>query len=148
TVRDLGEPPPPYGGHGRRPKAPFRGVRAFCGALPAGAWTKLTVPDGERGPLGVEGVAPPVEAEIDRRVVGFEETLVVVRYTDGGVLKHDYHLSNAAPGTPLSEFARVAKAAHRVEECLKRSKGEAGLGEYQVRNWRGWHHHMALSLIA
>ena len=50
--------------------------------------------------------------------------------------------------TPLSEFARVAKASHRIEECLKRSKGEAGLGEYQVRNWRGWHHHMALSLIA
>jgi SRSO17 transposase len=74
--------------------------------------------------------------------------LVVVRFVDGGVLKHDYHLSNAAPGTPLAEFARVAKASHRIEECLKRSKGEAGLGEYQVRNWRGWHHHMALSLIA
>ena len=85
---------------------------------------------------------------MDRRVVGFEETLVVVRYTDGGVLKHDYYLSNADPGTPLSEFARVAKASHRVEDCLKRSKGEAGLGEYQVRNWRGWHHHMALSLVA
>jgi hypothetical protein len=50
--------------------------------------------------------------------------------------------------TPLAEFARVAKAAHRIEECLKRSKSEAGLGEYQVRNWRGWHHHMTLSLIA
>ena len=50
--------------------------------------------------------------------------------------------------TPLSEFARVAKAAHRIEECLKRCKSEAGLGEYQVRNWLGWHHHMALSLMA
>ena len=42
----------------------------------------------------------------------------------------------------------MTKAAHRVEECLKRCKSEAGLGEYQVRNWRGWHHHQALSLIA
>jgi SRSO17 transposase len=148
TVRDLEEPPPPYGGHGRRPKAPFRGVRAWCAALPAGAWTKFTVRHGEKGPLEAEIVARRVESKIDRRVVGFEETLVVVRYTDGGVLKHDYHLSNAAPGTPLVEFTRVAKAAHRIEECLKRSKSEAGLGEYQVRNWRGWHHHMALSLIA
>jgi SRSO17 transposase len=147
TVRDL-EEPPPYGGHGRRPKAPFRGVRAWCAALPAGAWTKLTVRDGEKGPLEVEIVARRVESKVDRRVVGFEEMLVVVRFVDGGVLKHDYHLSNAAPGTPLAEFARVAKASHRIEECLKRSKGEAGLGEYQVRNWRGWHHHMALSLIA
>lgn len=148
TIRDLEEPPPEYGGHGRRPKAPFRGVRAWCAALPAAAWTKLTVRDGEKGSLEVEIVARRVESKIDRRVVGFEETLVVVRYTDGGVLKHDYHLSNAAPETRLAEFARVAKAAHRIEECLKRSKSEAGLGEYQVRNWRGWHHHMALSLIA
>ena len=31
---------------------------------------------------------------------------------------------------------------------MKRCKSEAGLGEYQVRNWLGWHHHQALSLIA
>src|SRR5206468_1233712 len=148
SIRDLEAEPPPYGGHGRRPKVPFRGVRAWCAALPAGAWTKLTVRDGEKGPLEVEIVARRVESKIDRRAVGFEETLVVVRYTDGGMLKHDYHLSNAAAGTPLAEFARVAKAGHRIEECLKRSKSEAGLGEYQVRNWLGWHHHMALSLIA
>jgi SRSO17 transposase len=148
SIRDLEEQPPPYGGHGRHPKAPFRGVRAWCEALPAEAWTKLTVRDGEKGPLEVEIVSRRVESKIDRRVVGFEETLVVVRYEDGGVLKHDYHLSNAARDTPLSEFARVTKAAHRVEDCLKRCKSEAGLGEYQVRNWRGWHHHMALSLIA
>ena len=127
TIRDLEEPPPPYGGHGRWPKAPFRGVQAWRAALPAGAWTKLTVRDGEKGPLEVAIVARRVESKIDRRVVGFEETLVVLRYTDGGVLKHDYHVSNAAPDTPLSEFVRVAKAAHRVEECIKRSKGEAGL---------------------
>src|SRR5262249_57821686 len=102
TIRDLEEQPPPYGGHGRRPKAPFRSVHAWCAALPAGAWTKLTVRDGEKGPLEVEIIARGVESKIDRRVVGFEETLVVIRSTDGGVLKHDYHLSNAAPDTPLS----------------------------------------------
>jgi SRSO17 transposase len=148
TVRDLEEQPPSYGGHGRRPKAPFRGVRAWSETLPAGAWTELTVRDGEKGPLQVEVVARPVESRVDRRVVGFAETLVVVRFEDGGVLKHDYYLSNADRDTPLEEFARVIKAAHRVEECLKRSKSEAGLGQYQVRNWLGWHHHMALSLIA
>jgi SRSO17 transposase len=148
SIRDLEAEPPPYSGHGRRPKAPFRSVRAWCAALPADAWTKLTVRDGEKGPLEVEVVARRVESKVDRRVVGFEETLVVIRFEDAGVLKHDYYLSNAEPDTPLAEFARVVKAAHRVEECLKRSKSEAGLGAYQVRNWLGWHHHMALSLIA
>jgi SRSO17 transposase len=148
SIRDREAEPPPYGGHGRRPQVPFRGVRAWSEALPARAWTRLKVRDGERGPLEVEIVARRVESKVDRRAVGFEETLVVVRYEDGGVLKHDYHLSNAAPETTLSEFARVTKAAHRVEDGLKRCKSEAGLGEYQVRNWLGWHHHMALSLIA
>ena len=44
--------------------------------------------------------------------------------------------------------ARVARAGHRVEECLQRGKSEAGLAEYQVRTYSGWHHHQALSLIA
>ena len=37
---------------------------------------------------------------------------------------------------------------HRVEECLQRAKGEAGLADYEVRNWRGWHHHQTLALMA
>ena len=117
-------------------------------ARDATEWTRLTVRGGEEGPLEVEIVARRVESKVDRRVVGFEETLFVVRYFDGDVLKHDYTLSNAPRDTPLPEFARVAEASHRIEDSLKRSKSEAGRGEYQVRTWRGWHHHMALSLIA
>jgi hypothetical protein len=65
-----------------------------------------------------------------------------------GRFKHDYYLSNADPEEPLSELARVTRAAHRVEECFRRGKSEAGLADYQMRNWRGWHHHQALSLLA
>jgi hypothetical protein len=39
-------------------------------------------------------------------------------------------------------------AAHRIEEAIKRGKSEVGLSHYEVRNWRGWHHHQVLSLIA
>ena len=35
----------------------------------------------------------------------------------------------------------MAKAEHRIEECLQRAKSEAGLGDYEVRHWKGWHHH-------
>jgi SRSO17 transposase len=148
TIRDLEAEPPPYGGHGRRPKPPFVGMRAWCDALPAEAWTRLTIRDGAKGPLVVEVVARRVESKVERRVVGFEELLVVVRCEAGGKWKYDYHLSNAAATTPLPELARVANAEHRIEECLKRAKSEAGLGDYQVRTWLGWHHHQALSLIA
>jgi SRSO17 transposase len=148
SIRDLEAKPPRYAGKGRRPKTPFQAVRAWCEALPAKAWSRLVVRDGEKGPLEVEIVKRRVESKVERRAVGFEELLVAVRYVDGGKLKYDYHLSNAAVATPLEDLARVAKAEHRIEACLKRSKSEAGLGQYQVRNWEGWQNHQTLSLIA
>jgi hypothetical protein len=45
-------------------------------------------------------------------------------------------------------LARVIKAGTCIEASFKRGKGVAGLDEYQVRTWEGWHHHMALTLIA
>ncbi len=48
----------------------------------------------------------------------------------------------------LRELARVIKAGARIEASFKRGKGEVGMDEYQVRTWHGWHHHMALSLLA
>ena len=42
----------------------------------------------------------------------------------------------------------MAKAEHRIEECLQRSKSEAGLADYEVRNWTGWQQHQTLSLLA
>ena len=48
----------------------------------------------------------------------------------------------------LSELARVIKAGACIEACFKRGKSEVGMDEYPVRTWEGWHHHMALSLMA
>ena len=50
--------------------------------------------------------------------------------------------------TDLDECARVIKQAYRIEESFHRAKGECGLADYQVRNWKGWHHHhVALCLL-
>ena len=48
----------------------------------------------------------------------------------------------------LAELARVIKAGAYIEVSLKRGTSEVGMDEYQVRLWPGWHHHMALSLMA
>ena len=60
----------------------------------------------------------------------------------------DYSLSNAGPEVPLSELVRVRFTRHRIEEVFGAAKGEVGLGQYEVRSWVGWHHHMTLSLLA
>jgi len=90
------------------------------------------------------------QAKIDGRVMRYEETLVVIRSLNqnGEATQYDFYLSNAPRQTPEKEFARVALAAHRIEEAIKRGKSEAGLSHYEVRNWRGWHHHQILSLMA
>lgn len=149
TIRDLSGERPAYLGRGAKPKRPFEQVRRWRESLPENAWTCIEVRDGEKGPLQLEIVTRRVEAKTDRRRVGPEETLVVIRSQDEEkVTKHDYYLSDAPGDTPLREFARVALAAHRVEEGIKRSKSEAGLADYEVRNWAGWHHHQVLSLLA
>jgi SRSO17 transposase len=148
TIRDLDAEVPSYNGQGRRPKQAFQQLRAWCQSLAEDAWTRREVRDAEKGPLLVEVVKRRVVAKIDRRVGG-EETLVVIRtLEEGGTLKHDYYLSNAPVTTSYDEFTRVAKAEHRIEECLQRGKSEAGLADYQVRTWMGWHHHITLSLMA
>jgi SRSO17 transposase len=149
TVRDLAGEVPERGGGGRPPKRAFEQVRAWCQSLAPGAWRRVEVDEGERGPQIVELVATPVVAKTDRGRIGPEELLVVVRSRDdAGAPKHDYYLSDAPPETRLGTLAQVAHAGHRVEECLQRGKSEAGLADYQVRTWSGWYHHQTLSLIA
>jgi SRSO17 transposase len=148
-IRDIKAAPPEYSGRGRYPMNPFMRVDRWCAALPDTAWTTIEVRDGEKGPLTVEVVKRRVQARTPTGGTGPEELLFITRERQAdGTFKHDYYLSNATPEVLLKELARVAKAAHRVEECFQRAKGEAGLGDYQVRNWVGWHHHQTLALLA
>jgi hypothetical protein len=129
--------------------SPFLRLDRWRAALPESAWTRIDVRDGEKGPLVVEVAKRRVQARTETGGTGPEELTFVTRerLTDG-TFKHDYDLSNAVHETPLAELARVSKAAHRIEECFERAKGEAGLADYQVRNWPAWHHHQTLSLLA
>jgi SRSO17 transposase len=150
-MRDVEVEPPEYSGRGRRPQRPWQPVEAWSQSLDDKAWDRIDVRDGSKGPLVVEAVKRRVVSRTHRRQQGDQETLVVIRYRDrdqAQVVKVDYSLSNAVPETPLGECARVAKAEHRIEACLQRSKSEAGLADYEVRNWTGWQHHQTLSLLA
>jgi SRSO17 transposase len=171
TMRDLEAPLPAYAGRGRRPKAPWQSVTAWRLSLPADVWTHLTVRDGEKGPVDIEMVRRRVQTRIERKRSGPEEWLVVTRrpLADDRTLepkaspdatdqdaryRHQYYLtptcvSEVELKTPsLAELARVIKAGACIEASFKRGKGEVGMDEYQVRTWEGWHHHMALSLLA
>lgn len=150
-IRDLELEPPTSQGTGRPPNRPWVRVDKWLAAQPAAAWTTLDVRDGAKGPLIIELLKRRVAARTDKQQQAPDEVLVAIRYRDRDnqcVVKTDYYFSNASAETPLPEFAYAAKAEHRIEECIQNGKSEAGLGDYEVRNWVGWQHHQTLSLIA
>ena len=171
TRRDLEAPLPAYQGRGRRPKAPWHSVSAWRQALDPAEWTRLTVRDGEKGPVGVEMIKRRVQTRLERKRPGPEEWLVVTRRpladdstseekSSPDATEQDSRYRYRYSLTPTcvaaveleepsrAELARVITAGLCIETSFKRGKGEAGMDEYQVRPWQGWHHHMALSLMA
>lgn len=129
------------------------------------------VRDGEKGPLEIELVKRRVQTRLERKRTGPQEWLVVTRrpLADEGTLEpqvsrdaydqdarycYRYYFTptqahaSELEEPSLAEWARVIKAGTCIEASFKRGKSEAGMDAYQVRTWEGWHHHMALTLIA
>jgi SRSO17 transposase len=171
TMRDLEAPSPAYQGRGRRPKAPWQSVTEWRKSLNLHAWRRFTVRDGEKGPVEIEMVKRRVQTRLERKQTGPAEWLVITRRpladdrtwqprasrdaTDqDACYRYQYYLTPTGgsevelPEPSLAELARVIKAGTCIEASFKRGKGEVGMDEYQVRTWQGWHHHMALSLLA
>jgi SRSO17 transposase len=51
-------------------------------------------------------------------------------------------------GTPVPELIRVAGARWAIEESFQTAKNEAGLDQYQVRDYRAWYAHITLAMLA
>lgn len=146
-VRDLQKRRPPrrQAGVGRKREVPFRRVDDWARSQPESRWERLTIRDGEKGPLEVDAMTVRVRAKQEGRI-GPEERLVVMRNV--GESQIDYAFSNAGAEVPLVEMVRAQRQRHRVEEFFGAGKGDAGLGQYEVRSWVGWHHHMTLAMVA
>jgi SRSO17 transposase len=148
NIRDLEcrRPPRRRAGRGRKREVRFCRADVWAARQPDSRWTRMTVSDGERGPLRVDAMTVRVRTKQERRI-GPEERLLVTRTVEAKPQTH-YSLSNAKPDEPLSELVRVRFTRHRIEETFGAGKSETGLGHYEVRSWVGWHHHMTLSLLA
>lgn len=126
----------------------FVPVRQWMTSRPSERWKTIKVRQGHKGWLSVRLVTCRVLAKIEGDV-GDVETLVVSKWRDEtGKPRCDYYLSCSEESTTLDEYARVIKSAYRIEESFRRAKGECGLSDYQVRNWLGWHHHVALAMLS
>src|SRR3954453_24261574 len=88
-------PPRRRAGRGRKREVPFCRADAWAARQPEGRWTRVTIRDGERGPLQVGAMTVRVRTKQDRRI-GPEERLVVSRTVEPKPQVH-YSLSNAGP---------------------------------------------------
>lgn len=144
---------PAWSGHGRPPTqerllagepAP-QTVAAIADTLPTAHWSRQTIKEGAKGPIIAACAALRVVA-VRNQLPGPEVWLVFRRHLESGELK--CYLSNAPCQTPLSTFVWLTAMRWPTESCFKDGKQELGMGDYQVRSWTGWHHHMTLVILA
>jgi SRSO17 transposase len=144
---------PSWSGRGPKPtkerlvegESPSQAVAAMAKSLPADSWSQHVIKEGSKGPMVADFAALRVVAVRDR-MPGPDVWLVLRRHRSDGELK--CYLSNAPEDTPLPEFARLSGMRWPIETCFEDGKQQLGLGDYQVRSWRGWHHHMTLCILA
>jgi SRSO17 transposase len=128
--------------------APQR-VDEWAAQVPAARWQRYRLLEGSKGPLVADFVA--VRVALMRDGLPGPEGWLLVRRTvgEGDEAPADkYYLSNASAETPRSELVRVSGLRWPIEACFAECRQELGLDDYEVRSWRGWHHHRTLVLLA
>ena len=146
-------PPDPGRGPPRQPRpsrAERRTVSERGAALPTEAWREITVAAGSPGPRRCLFSAQRVRATQRRKpgeVLWGEVLWALCRQNIDGS-EPRYCLSNAPEDTPLETLADVGGSRWRIETEFETGKSDVGLDEYETRAWAGWHHHIAMCLLA
>lgn len=147
--------PPAKGRRGRKPTRPKPTeaspspltVAQLAARLPASAWLRHRVCEGAKGPREYAFARVRI---IERRYgqPGPAGWMMVRRPVGGGLPEAKYYLSNAPETVSRAEMAWVGCLRWTVEENFELGKGEVGLDHYEVTKYRGWYHHITLSLLA
>jgi SRSO17 transposase len=135
--------PLPWSGRGRRPKLLRRdaehhpvSVKALALGLPAASWQTISWREGSAGAL----------------ISRFARVRVRAAHHDawpeGDAEPAKYWLATVPPDMPFDRLVDLAKLRWRIERDYQELKQELGLGHYEGRGWRGFHHHATLCIAA
>jgi len=144
---------PDWSGRGPKPtreklladEPPPQTVEAIAATLPDEAWSRHTIKEGEKGPIVADFTTLRVVA-VRNSLPGPEVWLIFRRDVTTGELK--CYLSNAPADTTLETLVWLSGMRWPIETCFEEGKQHIGMGDYQVRSWLGWHHHMTLVILA
>src|SRR6185369_15696033 len=118
--------------------------------LAADAWQSITWRDGSNTPL-ISRFARvrvrPAHDDKHRREPAPEEWLLI-EWPEGDAEPDHYWLSTLPPDISLERMVDLTKLRWRIERDYLDLKQEVGLGHYEGRGWRGFHHHATLCIAA
>jgi SRSO17 transposase len=125
-------------------------VRELAIGLPASAWKKVTWREGTRKPLGSRFTAVrvrPAHRDYEMSEPRAEEWLLI-EWPSQDAAPTKYWLSTLPAQTKLRDLVSLAKHRWIIERDYEELKQELGLGHYEGRGWRGFHHHATLCIAA
>jgi len=149
--------PAPWSGRGRRPTRLRRDaanqpvtLKALALSLPAQDWRTVTWRAGTRGELSSRFAAVRVRpAHRDtKRTEPWPEEWLLIEWPEGDAEPAKYWFSNLPKRSSLKRLVKLAKARWWIERDYQDLKQELGLGHFEGRNWRGFHHHASLCIAA
>ena len=152
-----GQAPKPWSGRGRRPTRlrhdndhqPVSAKDLAIG-LPAQAWRRIAWREGSNTKLVSRFAAVrvrPAQGETSRSEPRAEEWCLI-EWPKGEAEPTKYWFSTLPADTSLTTLVRQAKRRWRIERDYQDLKQELGLGQYEGRGWRGFHHHATLCIAA
>jgi len=150
-------PPKPYSGMGRPPVMPRRtakrepvSVKALAQSLPESAFQNISWREGTNERLTGRFAALRVRCAGGN--VGKARLLpqqwLLIEWPADQAEPEKYYLSTLPETTALNDLVRAAHMRWRIERDYQDLKQDMGLGHYEGRGWRGFHHHASLSIAA
>lgn len=149
--------PPPKPGRGAPPKRLQRNadhqpvsVEQLALGLPSSAWKDIAWRPGSQKTLRSRFAAVRVRPahRDEKRTVPHPEEWLLIEWPKQESKPTKYWLSTLPAQTPLKALAKMAKHRWIIERDYEELKQELGLGHYEGRSWRGFHHHASLCIAA
>ncbi len=114
--------------------------------LPAASWHTVEWREGTNAPLASRFARVRCRAAHGDRPRA--EEWLLIEWPRGEAEPTHYFLSNLPETISLEDLVATVKMRWRIERDYLELKQELGLGHYEGRNWRGFHHHASLCIAA
>ena len=148
-------PPKPWGGKGRRATRVRRdqthqaiSVEQLARELPEKAWREVAWREGSKETLRSRFAALRVRPASDRKGGLQPEQWLLIEWPVGAGKPSGYWLARLPVKLSLKRLVGISKHRWVIERDYEELKQELGLGHYEGRNWRGFHHHGTLCIAA